>query len=148
MNKERLLMLADALDKDAGLARGIKFDLGVWLSRDRPGRYGHSCGTTGCAIGLALVLPAFNKLGFVPEREETTTSDIHTTRPKYVDPSTGRISANWQAVERFFDLTNQDAEWLFTAEAYKDEPTEGATAELAVAKRIRGYVSHGGVYSE
>lgn len=70
----RLLKLAAFLRK---LPRK-RFDYTRWVGPDWKGSQDLSCGTTGCALGWAAAMPAFQKLGlrFGSEGTPTLTTDI------------------------------------------------------------------------
>lgn len=127
---ERLLFLADALEADAANENGMRFDLGCWLmaqehftDEELPPR---SCGTIGCAMGLACLLPEFQALGLKVRPSGA---------PWYRDKS------EFDAAASFFDIPRGDATFLFSGDRYEDLPTREAAGELAVANRIRQYVA-------
>lgn len=128
--RERLAVLADALEANAANPTGMKFDLGVWLD---PGDTlpTMNCGTVGCAVGLAMLLPALQAEGLGGQLSVWNGKPA----PKF------ESNFGWDAVTRFFDLGYIPSTHLFDAAEYKDGPTHGAEAELRVAKRIREYLS-------
>ena len=64
MNKRRLLKLADLLEADAENKTGVQFDLKGWgHSHDDDTPVAVSCGTTACAMGLAVLSGAFADAG-------------------------------------------------------------------------------------
>lgn len=133
--KERLAFLADKLEENANNPKGMKFDLSLWSHTERAVPKAIDCRTTGCAVGLAGLLPEFVAEGF-----SITGNIFSTTTPRYV---TDRENVEgWRAVETFFDLSPEKAGWLFTEHRYQwdDLPTKGAAGELAVANRIREYL--------
>ncbi|VTU32138.1 hypothetical protein H4CHR_02950 [Variovorax sp. PBS-H4] len=129
MNKTRLLMLADALEKSIPAE---KFNLESW----RRGTYGsettdeqlvHGCGSAGCAVGWACALPEFQRQGLVWNEHgfpEIRNSD----------------HGGWDAVEAFFAIDEDDAQYLFDSDKYR--PGQH-TDPLAVARRIRAFVADG-----
>jgi hypothetical protein len=130
MNTERLLKLADLLEADAKNKKGIKFDLGLWgFSDDGPASI--SCGTSACAVGLAVLSGAFKSDGLT----------------NYYGDLSGRICPSFddvdgfEAVERLFNISNLEANFLFLDENYPSNKTTGAVGERFVAKRIRDFVA-------
>lgn len=131
---ERRLFLAEALEKNARDPNGMRFDLSVWIDGyddgdNLPSRsqdYALDCGTVGCAVGLAMLLPEFRAEGLM----------IVNISPFFENRS------QWSAVAKFFGVSIEEAQHLFSVNAY-DGPTRGADAEFAVAKRLReSCVSH------
>lgn len=132
---ERLLFLADALEKDAADPKGMMFDLTDWLigpgrpiwklglgEKPQPQR---SCGTVGCAVGLAMLLPEFEAEGLT----------YVNCKPNFAGYT------HWAAVQEFFQLDESHAHWLFSSVSYLGQPVTGSRAELEVAKRIRQLVA-------
>lgn len=121
MNKERLLRLADYLEKvDAD-----RFNLGMW---GEPGFEEDVCGTMACACGWATVLFKDEGLKLVP--------NTLLTRDLYYD---GEI--NWNAADAFFDLVDDQAWWLFSHHAYDPVYEEDMIGPSRVVERIRGFVA-------
>lgn len=133
---QRLAFLADKLDENANNPKGMRFDLEAWLADDEgiPHRTGGKpaidCGTTGCAVGLAMLLPEFQAEGF------------HWNPAYFIGPEFERHSS-WSAVNAFFGLNEFQSGWLFTQDAYNtfELPTKAAEGERAVAARIRDFIS-------
>ena len=122
MNKERLLRLArDILPN----VPEENFDLGMW-----------KCGTSACAVGWAACDPQFNKEGFRLQEFSN-----HRFQP-YYEISECR---SWEAVERFFELRNKDAEYLFSGEAYRSAAyCYWSATKKQVIERIEEFVAGGG----
>ena len=119
MIKKRLLTLADALDKLAVKPRKrFTFSLAGWFRREK------ICGTTACAVGLASTLPEFKRLGL----------KIHDYLPAFRD------LRGWYAVQKFFGISYDAAEYLFSYTQYESNDT---TKPKAVADRIRALVNSG-----
>lgn len=130
MHKERLLRLAALLEKDAANENGLQFDLGGW-GHTRNKAPSVSCGTQGCAVGLAAISGEFTQDGltFYADRHYDCLLKI---KPEY------SVWSGWDAVEHFFEISYAEAHNLFDNRFY---PTQtGSIAELAVAKRIREMV--------
>jgi len=131
--KEKLLLLATKLEADAANPKGMKFDLANWfdaesimkLEKDMV-RPTPDCGTTGCAIGLAMITPEFLEEGFAAGMRRY---------PDY-NGDTG-----WEALESYFGVEYNDAIRLFMDDQYPKDLRKGAEAERAVAQRIREYVA-------
>lgn len=129
VGRRRLLKLARLLEKDAGNAKGIKFDLSIWgyadLSKPKP----VSCGTTACAMGLAVASGKFRSDGLKPM-----------TREGDLEPRAGH-KTGIPAAAKLFQITDREAEWFFLDESYPWDQRSGAKGERAVAKRIRDFVA-------
>lgn len=124
---QRRALLAEELEKNAANPRGMKFDLSTWFGDKENMSMAPDCGTVGCAVGLACLMPEFKKEGLTVE------FGTFAMCPRY------RKQSGWDAVEAFFGLNYDDSEHLFSVDAYEDGPTTGAEAELRVAKRLRKY---------
>lgn len=112
MNKERLLLVAEAIEK--GSVRGLGFNMKVYFSNgslyaDLSDR---DCGTTACVAGWALAV----KDG----RRRVTDTGIIALHAKHVDPM--------GEAEEFLELTRSEARRLFTE-------STGAWITPAVAAR-------------
>lgn len=141
MNKERLLQLADHLEK--GHLGHKVFDFRT-INTNRNERTISerlsTCGTSGCAVGeLPIVWPdrfKFDPVGIV-DRET--------------------YNNNFYAAEKWFEITGKESEFLFVPVGYADideddeDYVDGyllspeATKEQ-VAERIRMFVEKGGIY--
>lgn len=130
--KERLLLLADKLEADANNPKGIKFDLYQWFGDETKEMICNGgvpildCGTVGCAIGLAMLTPEFNKEGFGTSKFQT---------PEF------NKKVQWDAVEEYFGLSHRKALKLFYDLEYPRNLRKGADAERAVTKRIREHTA-------
>lgn len=129
MRTDRLLRLAALLEEDAANDKGIKFDLGQWAEVTDPDNP-VSCGTQGCAIGLALVSGIFKDEGFGSQFQR----QYH---PTYLPPGwqKGNAIGGWSAIQAFFEIDHDQAIELFLMDSYVI--VKGAEAELEVADRIR-----------
>lgn len=154
--KRRLLKLADMLEADAKNKKGIKFDLDIvvgatnseqWCGYDRyvspTFKPEVSCGTTACAMGLAAVSGQFKRAGLSFKLED---GGIIMTTWK------GRSKHYEIAAVRLFNITPEQASYLFDPDFYKDKPVDGddfmpfskvkgAKGERRVARRIRKLVA-------
>lgn len=119
--KERLLLIADHLAKNVDSER---FNLKKWSSSGTATL--HNCGSVGCAIGHAVSIPKFRKLGF------KLSSDFSV--PEY------RGDFAWLAVKKFLDLNYSSAVYLFDPYKYRGRST---TPKSAVVRRIRKFVKEG-----
>lgn len=128
--RERLAVLADALEVNAANPTGMKFDLGSWIDHPQPLDAALDCGTVGCAAGLACLLPELQAEGL-----SLNNGSWGAVAPYYNGGS------GWVAVQDFFEVDDKRGYDLFDADSYKDGPTKGAEAELRVAKRIREYLA-------
>lgn len=132
MNKRRLLKLADLLEADAENKKGIKFDLNDWGFGENYTPVEHACGTTACAVGLAIISGEFKRAGLYNYWGETGSTRIV---PGYKD------MRDWPAVRAFFGLGYEGAAFLFSADRYPTSKTTHAAGERYVAKRIRDFVA-------
>jgi len=130
--KNRLLKLAALLEADAKNKKGVKFDLGTWGSTEDIGLIpvSVSCGTTACAVGLAVVSGVFKRSGLYNGAYFPG---------KIVPGFDNKIG--FGAVEAFFELTQKEAAFLFEDDSYPDYLCRGAKGERFVAKRIRQFVA-------
>lgn len=122
MVKSRLLILARALERFKPTERR-KFNLATWKLRTR------GCGTQACAAGLAASLPELKRLGLSLE------TNYSIERQTCYVPKYRRYSA-WDAIEKFFGLSPDEAFHLFAYDHY-DDPRD----PVAVATRIREFVA-------
>jgi hypothetical protein len=132
MKKNRLLKLADLLD---GLKnkKGYQFDMRGWGETDNP-KKPHSCGTTGCALGIGAMAGIFKRQGLTWDHDFDTFVYRHSRNPD-----------GFRIARELFEIYSEDARYLFSASAYPYCPTEGVVAARAVAQRIRDYVANGGL---
>jgi len=130
--KNRLLKLAALLEADAKNKKGVKFDLGIWGRSDDPELtpVSVSCGTTACAVGLAVVSGAFKRSGLFNAA----------VVPGRIVPGFDN-KFGFGAVEAFFDLAQREAAFLFYHASYPVSFRTGAKGERFVAKRIRQFVA-------
>lgn len=101
-----------------------KFDMESWASKN-------TCGTTFCAVGAAATL------GIVPgmRLEEGEFSNNNLILVK-----NNKEYYNWSAVEQAFDLSEEDAEYLFSADAYVGV----GLSQKEVANRINRFIEEDG----
>jgi hypothetical protein len=118
MHKERLLKLANFLET----VEPERFDLSTWSdSNFTP----EKCDTAACACGWATVI--FKDEGFT----------LYNSMPMYNDDKNRRSYISWKAVQAFFDITNDGAEYLFCNSSYEDD----GTSPLEVSERIRRFTN-------
>lgn len=132
MNAERLLKLADVLERDAYQLHGVKFDLLSIITVDDPKLGpGMNCGTMACALGIWALCGEF---------EGVTISRVERTTGKDFDVEY-QNTTNRDAAEIYFDISGDVSAWLFLNQYYTGLPTEGEAGERAVAARIRAFVA-------
>lgn len=127
MNVDKLTVLRDLLRIDADDETGISFDMSVVVRlKSGPGLSdvdwtpSRSCGTAGCAIGLAAVSEEF------PELQPASGLDVWLNDELMP----------WNlAAERLFDVDRYVVHRLFDPMSYGNSP-RGREAELEVASRI------------
>lgn len=115
---ERLLKLADHLDT----VPRAQLNMGTW-----------KCGTVACAVGHAAMMPEFNAEGLrmISEAGNHRYGDAY---PCYTEGIKTHYSP-WDAAMKFFGLSWQDANHLFSSTHYDLPPTPAE-----VSARIRGLV--------
>lgn len=123
MEIERLERLASLLERHND-SRGFTFDIRKWGSRSP------SCGTAGCAIGLACLSEEFleDGLSFTWERGSTETIRLI---PKFGS------KVDWAAVWTFFDISLAQASRMFHLLNYR---RGYHTSAVRTARRIRAMV--------
>ena len=113
--KERLRVLAEHLktvpDRD--------FSMGQWW-----------CGTAGCAVGHAAICPALEGEGL---SLVVSPYNAHAFRPLWNGMD------GWCAVQAFFDLSEEDAVYLFAPDSYHVDSEDDITTEDVIA-RINRYL--------
>ena len=141
MNKRRLLKLADLLEADAKNKAGIKFDLSTVVTPNPKlpldaKAVPVSCGTQACAMGLAAITGAFKRNG-LSYRVDPQENEL------FIETTMHGVDTDFDdAASELFDITLQEADFLFTPSAYPQRaPKTGARGELLVAKRIRDFVA-------
>lgn len=165
MHTDRLLKLADLLERDAKNPAGLKFDLGTWaapskdfekyrvvaFSADFLGLEDDSepayrtdvpvspdklpkvaCGTTACALGLAMLSGEFAEWGL----GGSATIDSGSVQ---LHPSCNGEDG-FDAGAELFGISSHDSEYLFDPASYENTPQE-AEGELFVAQRIRDFAA-------
>jgi hypothetical protein len=168
MHKDRLIKLAELLERDAKDPTGVKFDLGTWAAPSEPferwrkvywsaeslGLEWNSaeptwvtnaavapdkmpkvaCGTTACALGLAMISGEFAQWGM------GGSADIEADGDVMLAPScNGKFG--FQAGAELFGITEEDSIYLFDPPCYGDITPKEAEGELMVAQRIRDFVA-------
>ena len=128
MNKRRLLKLAKLLRANAKNKTGVKFDIESW-GKVPPGEVKLDCGTTACAVGLAVISGVFKKQGLSYQNQYG------------IPVPTYQGERGFFAVETFFNITEPQALYLFHKDEYALSLRQGAKAERAVATRIERFCS-------
>lgn len=143
MNKRRLLKLAGLLEANAKNRKGAKFDLAYWGTVEKAEEL-MSCGTTACAAGLAAISGAFKRQGLSYRLEKRAFSEGFnieiTLNGLCVDDMENGTNGSFISVQKFFDLTIREGEFLFLPNKYPGLPTKEAAGEFIVAQRIRQFV--------
>lgn len=122
-HRERLDKLADVLVTYTG---PVRFDMGVFYEV----RGGIDCGTAACAIGLATLHPWFKARGLALSRHP----EIRQMIPCF-GPHDG-----WKAVQEFFQISEKDAQALFSARSYQHLSTSDITKGM-VSARIKSFIA-------
>lgn len=87
----------------------------------------NACGTSACAIGSACFYPEFKKLGLCTKECNAG------FEPRYKD------YRGWDAVEKFFGITERQALYMFQYSSYKNDNV----GPKDVAKRIKKFLKDG-----
>ncbi len=120
MNEERITRLANFL-VDAVPEK--HFSLSTWRSgrcKEDEDLLKHTCGTTGCAVGWAVVLPDFKEAGLTSIAGFPMFQGV----------------AGWEAVQRFFGLSYEEAVALFSCDTYA-----GDVGPIDVADRMLWFIN-------
>jgi hypothetical protein len=136
MNTDRLLKLADFLDK----LPPERFDIYDWVGSDFRGDVDLSCGTTACAIGWATTIPEFRQLGLSLNIQANCYSHRIIATP-VLDLGGGITLHGFDAAGHLFDITREDAYYLFDTGQVDSLPRDATPAD--VANRIREFVKTG-----
>lgn len=163
MHTDRLMMLASLLREDAANDKGAQFDLGTWASPSdnvgvgydsrelgvdpKPGSSDRvvpddnlpkvSCGTTACALGLAMLSKRFEQFGLHGGYYVTTMAPGQTS-VALVPMCNGEDG--FEAGAQLFDISTEDSRYLFDPDCYYGTPRE-KEGELLVAERIEAFAN-------
>ena len=100
------------------LAGKAKFDLSEWAQGEvSENTSPNECGTVCCAVGFAMQHKPFNDQGLGVVYTFDCDMDANVSSPKYLADS------NWNAVAKFFGLTNLQAKYCFCDSYYPENPT-------------------------
>ena len=130
MNKDRLLLLADFLEK----LPPERVDYHRWVGAGWKGHQDLSCGTSACALGWAATMPEFQALGLRIRSKKGFNAYVGLEGVEA--PS---FAAPYKAAKKIFDLKEGDAEYLFAP-----EDDDYAYSPVQVARKIRWFVDSGG----
>ncbi len=139
MNIKRLTILRDALIQYAKAPGNLKFDLDTWGSASSKYAYDNPikvirgamrgenyCGTTACAMGLAVTIPAFREAGL----RATPFGEEGLLGVSYHPPGSGFWGSPLKDV---FGISAEDFDELFMPEKYHPQDRKNP---LAVADKI------------
>lgn len=136
MNIEHMTQMVRMLKEvqaDQELAR--HFNLRAFVGGDVTGNYKHAvvkCGTTACACGYAAFDEYFISHGFVYESDLVNVSYTH-------PGESGPVRLlGWNAIEQFFELQQDEAQFLFDQYEYNIKIENGKDALPYVIERIEG----------
>lgn len=129
MNVERLKLAAKIIS-NIKLTDTLRFDLHDWYEANE-------CGTVACAIGHLCMNKQINKLGL--KLESPSIGSPHCPgspqKPKWVSLN-GSSYYSWNAVKYFFEISDDDAEFLFAPGSYE----EYLVTPKSVANRIKRFI--------
>lgn len=121
---KRLLKLVDILRQ----VPRKQFDMSVWCTDDE-------CGTVACAAGWACMDPDFRRAGLsFSKRNDSGPWRGFDRAPSLTLKDGTVVNDEWCALEQFFDLTNDEAEYLFMPHLGKPNTPK------AVATRMEKFV--------
>lgn len=141
MQKLRLLKLAKMLELDAKNKEGIQFDIDTV---GRPSDFGVfsnkkeiplDCGTTACAMGLAAISGEFKKAGLSYKINSESLSN------QIVTKFNGRAVNYDKAAMKLFNITKEQANYLFSPWTYPYGKKTAAAGEREVVRRIKRVVA-------
>ena len=137
MNKNRLLVLAGALDEQHN-KEPHQFDYGYWRHK-----VDYGCGATYCAFGLAASLPEFNKEGlhFNSPIERFLVNIIVLDGFTPDTNGVGFHIINQIVASKFFEITLDEVRLLFIPGSVLKSETTGKE----VARLLRYFVENGSV---
>lgn len=149
MRVDLLIRGAEALEADALNPKGVRFDLGVWATpwnrrtkmvtpaktRTEAKQLKVSCGTAACAMGFFCLAKTFKDEGLT-HRVLNVIAGFQ-IEPVLMKPEVGYRLEGFDAAASLFDIGNRVAEHIFSARFYTTGMVAGASAELAVARRMR-----------
>lgn len=153
MKKKRLLKLAALLRADAANKKGLQFNMSHWAAPT--GRFNSvfyeepkklpevSCGTSGCALGLAVLSGAFKRAGLTALYHDNNRNGI-IMEPAIADPEYG-TRTGFDAAMTLFGITPTQSWYLFGPTYYPKEYRTAAKGERYVAKRIERFVELGAI---
>lgn len=135
MRRKRLQTLANYLVKadkrqkalKAAGKRWRKFDMNKWGNAKVLGLTEAKCGTSGCAVGWATTIPEFKRAGL---HLASVVGSSTLCEPKF-----GR-SGGFEAAERFFGLSYNEANYLFAPEYYRRK-----SSPISVSRRIKALLA-------
>lgn len=136
--KKRFELLIDMLENHKKYFPKVKFDLDTWAENNKVNSkveclLDGTCGTAACAVGSAMLFKPFNRRGL--KGKWSGSPDIRDEGSAFV-PVYKKYSG-WDAVKEFFDITNSEAEWLFSGNEYIVKPSS-----KKVAKRAKAFVDN------
>jgi len=151
MREELLIRGAELLEADAAKPDGVQFDMATWVKpsvrQEGADAYAFafvpeekppiSCATSACAMGLFCLSGAFEEEGL--SYHFAKHGGGYVLLPNITDDA-GYQRDGFLAAAELFDISYEDASYLFDPDNYPDNKVTGAEAELYVANRIREYI--------
>ncbi len=129
MQKAKLLKLAAFLRT----VKPRRFNLKNWASKADFAK--HECGSTACGLGFATVCFPRSNLRL---RTDQSYDKSDMTVLEYITKDA--IYKDWDAAQAFFNINNEQAQYLFWEDSYK----VGRRGPKSVAKRIEDFVANAG----
>lgn len=133
MNKRYLRKLASLLEDMPKTGKKLalpvkKFDMEYWYENSA------GCGSTACAFGVAALHPYFRSKGLKTSDETSIENGVmcYSTDPVY------KGEHYFAAAAKFFELTDTEAQYLFSSDAYGIRK-----GPKTVAKRLRDFADNG-----
>lgn len=142
MQKRRLLKLAAMLQADAKNKKGIQFNIDTLGRPSEPARLFEKgriipldCGTTACAMGLAALSGKFERAGL------SYLVNNHWISQQILMKWKGRLLDYDKSAMKLFNITLEQAYYLFSPWTYPKTKKTGAAGEREVVRRIKRIVA-------
>lgn len=119
--RERLQHLITILENVGKTNPNIAFDMRSWIQTDKHKTLEPSCFTAACAFGHAALDPKFIAEGLHPEL--LSYSDGYTEIEIIFVGRDKKRSESYRAASKFFDISFNDALYLFCPSMYGPRPT-------------------------
>lgn len=139
-HEERLLKTASVLmnlpkERKANPSLPTAFNISWWIDNENDEEE-LNCGTAACAVGHVMFHPWFKQRGLRPSESEYARGIVV---PTFDNKKGGVKLESWDAVEAFYGITDDEADYLFSGTRY-DYDYMSEISPKTVALRIRQFV--------